>query len=94
MKSWMLSCIFSAASVLGCSAAEFTLVENGKPNAWIQMNPVPSAQEYLAATELQTYIKKISGATVKRKTTPGSISRMAASTSKDTVEIMLVTLEK
>ena len=89
----LVICAISAASVLGCSAAEFTLVENGKPNVWIQMNPVPSAQEYLAATELQTYIKKISGANVKRKTTPGSISRMAASTSKDTVEIMLVTLE-
>ncbi|HEX8137947.1 MAG TPA: DUF4838 domain-containing protein [Pyrinomonadaceae bacterium] len=45
-------------------AAELTLTRNGQPSAEIVISATPSAQEQLAATELQTYLRKISGATL------------------------------
>jgi Domain of unknown function (DUF4838)/Glycosyl hydrolase family 67 N-terminus len=56
--------IFLAASVETSRAAELTLARNGQPSAEIIISATPSEQEQLAATELQTYLRKISGATL------------------------------
>lgn len=82
-----------AALALDANATEYTLVENGKPNARIQSNPTPSAQEFKAVTELQNCIQKISGAKVNRNTAPGVIYRTFRGEDKNVVEIMPVTLE-
>lgn len=51
-------------------AAGYPLVIEGKSDTVIQMNPQPSAPEYRAAVELQDYVKRISGAVMKRSTYP------------------------
>lgn len=77
---------------LAVSGADYTLADNGKPNARIQSNPNPAAPEFMAVTELQEYIRKISGAHVKRTTYPGVFWRSTSDT-PETVEILPVTLE-
>lgn len=47
------------------------LVENGEPRAEIVISPEPPRMAKLAAEELQTYIEKISGATLPIVTEPG-----------------------
>ena len=70
---------------------EYQLVVEGKSDAKIQMNPRPSAPEFMAAKELQDYVKKISGAEMPRSTYPAVFYRMADK--PDFIEVLLVTIE-
>ena len=93
MTAKRLAILLSASmGFLSVSSADYTLTENGKPNARIQSNPNPAAPEFAAVTELQNYIKKISGAEVKRTTYPGVLWQ-TRSNSPEIVEILPVTLE-
>lgn len=58
----VVSCLLSGVSLETSRAAEITLARNGQPTATIIISPTPSAHEQTAATELQTYLRKISGA--------------------------------
>lgn len=51
-------------ALLAPLAAAVTLVKDGKPVSTIVISPTASAQEKLAADDLQTYLRKMSGATV------------------------------
>jgi hypothetical protein len=44
--------------------AEFSLVENGQPRAEIIIAEKPARVAQLGASELQTYVEKITGATL------------------------------
>ena len=75
-----LSCLRSAALVLACapswcvgtSFGESCLVQDGKPNADIVISDQPPRMVKLAASELQTYLEKISGARLEIVTLPGT----------------------
>ncbi len=72
-------------------AREYKLVVKGKTDARIQMNPCPSAPEFRAASEIQDYVKKISGAEMVRSTYPAIHQRINGN--PDFIEILPVTLE-
>ncbi len=84
--------IMILALAVGGFAKEYNLVEKGKSDARIQLNPVPSGSEFAAAVTLQDYIKKISGASIVRSTYPPKHYRLN-SPNPDFIEILLVTLE-
>ena len=63
-------CVLAAtalAAAAGC--AQSALVRNGRPEAAIVISAAASADEKLAAQELQDYVRKISGATLPVGTT-------------------------
>src|SRR5215216_1865206 len=57
------------------SAAEITLARDGRPTAVIIISQTPTAPEQMAATELQTYLRKIAGATLQIANTPPGIEQ-------------------
>ena len=78
-------------AAIGGWAKEYPLVADGKTEAVIQMNPRPSAPEFRAAVELQEYVKRISGAVMKRSTYPAVFSRYMDK--DDFIEILPASLE-
>lgn len=62
MFKFTLICLLITA--LAGGAAGMTLVNKGKPACTIVIAPDAGEQEKLAATELQTYLRKMSGAEV------------------------------
>jgi len=73
MKTFLLvafCCI--CVSWIQVNAAEAFLVENGQPRAEIVITDNPPRTTRLAADELQTYIEKISGATLPIATEPSA----------------------
>jgi tetratricopeptide (TPR) repeat protein len=73
MKTFLLvafCCI--CVSGIQVNAAEAFLVENGQPHAEIVITDNPPRTTRLAADELQTYIEKISGATLPIATEPSA----------------------
>ena len=80
-----------AAMVSDGFALDYHLVTKGQTDALIQMNPRPSAPEFRAAMEIQDYVKKISGAALKRSTYPAVYYRV--NNNPDFIEILQVTLE-
>jgi len=62
MLRYCLICVLLAA--LAGAAVGMTLVNKGQPACAIVIAPAAGDQEKLAATELQTYLRKMSGATV------------------------------
>jgi hypothetical protein len=54
------------------SCAPPALVRGGRPEATILISPAASADEKLAAQELQEYVRKISGATLPTRVTTGA----------------------
>lgn len=72
--------------------AEHALAIGGKSNTLIQHNARPSAAESRAAYELQSYLKKITGAEVSRIVNPTLFYRLNQGY-PDCTEILLVTRE-
>jgi len=69
---FLFVCLLSVLSSETGRAAELTLARDGRPTAVIIISSSPTATEQLAATELQTYLRKISGATLQiANTLPG-----------------------
>ena len=93
MKRILSGLILISAFALS-AGNEFVLVKNGKANCRIQGVPEPDAREFLAVTELQKYLQKISGAKVIRNTVPGVVFRTFRKEAKDVVEIYPVTLAR
>ncbi|MFA6929285.1 MAG: DUF4838 domain-containing protein [Lentisphaeria bacterium] len=87
-----IACLLTSLFSVGLKADQYTLTIEGKANARIQANPTPTSQEFQAVSELQNYLKKISGAWVKRTTYPGAYWR-ANSDTPETVEILPIVLE-
>ncbi|MFA7096390.1 MAG: DUF4838 domain-containing protein [Gammaproteobacteria bacterium] len=83
---------FASLAVAGAVQREYTLVNDGKSDAVIQMNPRPTAPEFRAAVELQDYMKRISGAVLKRSTYPAVHSRVVGDNA-EFVEILPASLE-
>ena len=59
---WCAAVVALAAT--GSSCGQPALVRNGRPEAVIVLSPAASADEKLAAQELQDYVRKVSGATL------------------------------
>lgn len=57
----------AAAPAFAQDSAKLIIVQDGKPAATIVVPAKASAQEIFAADELQTYVKKVSGATLEIK---------------------------
>ena len=75
LRLWLIGLSFAPAAA---HAADPFLVENGVPRAEIVIAEDPARSTRLAARELQTYLKKISGAElqariVKAMATPKSV---------------------
>ncbi|MDX9868600.1 MAG: DUF4838 domain-containing protein [Kiritimatiellia bacterium] len=69
---------------------DYVLVKDGRSDAVIQMNPCPTAPEYRAAVELQEYVRRISGAELKRSTYPAVHARVGGNAGF--IEILPVSL--
>ncbi len=90
IKIGFLGCLLS----LGCGLvqAETFLVEAGVPRAEIVIAEAPARMTKLAAQELQTYIEKISGATLPIVTEPtGKAARIYVGVSRHTEALGLKT---
>jgi hypothetical protein len=61
---FIFACLLFVVSPVTTRAVEITLTRNGQPVATIITSPTAAPLEQLAATELQTYVRKISGATL------------------------------
>ncbi len=62
-------CVLVATALAAAGCAQSALVRNGRPEAAIVISATASADEKLAAQELQDYVRKISGATLPVGTT-------------------------
>jgi len=71
MKTFNLSLLLCLALIPSVTTAENFLVENGEPRAEIVIAEKSPRATRLAAQELQTYLRKISGAKLDIVTTPG-----------------------
>ena len=89
--SWGSAVLLGLLAAMGVVAKEYPLVADGKAEAVIQMNPRPSAPEFRAAVELQEYVKRITGAVVKRSAYPAVFSRYMDK--DDFTEILPASLE-
>jgi hypothetical protein len=68
----LILCLCLAGPTAVVAAADLVLVREGKPQAQIVTAAQPGRKTRLAAAELQTYIQKISGATLPIVTEPAS----------------------
>jgi hypothetical protein len=66
---WLIGLAFAPAAA---QAADSFLVENGESRAEIIIAESPARLTRLAATDLQTYVEKISGARLPIKTKPSA----------------------
>ncbi len=71
-------------------AGELALAVDGKSDSLIQLSPQAEGPEFEAALELQNYIRKISGAELKRSTYPATFFR--STENPGLTEILLCTL--
>jgi hypothetical protein len=61
---FIFACLLFVVSPVTTKAAEITLARDGQPVATVIISPTAAPLEQVAATELQTYVRKISGASL------------------------------
>ncbi len=73
MKPFLLFCLTITTVAIGLTAAAGSVIfENGAPNAAIVLDPEAAPPAKYAATELQTYLEKVSGVRLDIVSKPGS----------------------
>ena len=92
LRLGLLAALLSAMTAYGRKPAAAMLVENGQPRAEIVIAEEPARLARLAASELQTYIEKISGAALPIVTEPsGEAARIYVGISPHTEALGLET---